>query len=267
LTSGDTADHAPRRRFRAERRWQPEPSWPPAPEGWQLLVEDPTTAPLETPPELQDAFRVTSGYDQFAIASLACSILGSVLFGIGFLLGIGFGIVALRRIRRSRAMGRGLAIAGISISVVLLSVATVIIGIGLTRGRSPQDEAASRGLVYLADLRTGDCLMYPSNVVNLFTVEATTCTAPHDAQVIHTFQATPGQNGGYPGNTALEKQADLICTTRALNSLDPDLLSDTLEVFYFYPSPESWDPTEEKEQSVQCLVRSDSITLTQSLLP
>ena len=117
--------------------WQPDPSWPPAPEGWQLLVEDPTTAPLETPPELQDAFRVTSGYDPFAIASLACSILGGVL------LGIGFGIVALRRIRRSRAMGRGMAIAGISISTALLGVATVVIGIGLTRGWHPLDETAS----------------------------------------------------------------------------------------------------------------------------
>ena len=160
-----------------------------------------------------------------------------------------------------------MAIAGISISTALLGVATVVIGIGLTRGWHPLDETASPRPATLSDLRTGDCFTYPSDDSNVIMVEVTPCTVPHDAQVFGTFQITPLEDGSYPGDSAVEEQAELLCTTKALNSFDRDLLSGTLNIVYSSPTEETWDPMEEPEQSVQCLVRSDSITLTQSLLP
>ena len=60
----------------------------------------------------------------FAIASLACSVVLSWLFGIGGVLGIIFGILAIKQCARQGDRGRGLAIAGIIVGgiVVLLWV-------------------------------------------------------------------------------------------------------------------------------------------------
>ncbi|ORV52564.1 hypothetical protein AWC05_24080 [Mycobacterium florentinum] len=54
-----------------------------------------------------------------AIASLVCSLLGW-LCGIGPILGIIFGILALGKIKQTGEGGRGLAIAGIAIGAVLI---------------------------------------------------------------------------------------------------------------------------------------------------
>lgn len=81
----------------------------------------------------------TSGY---AIASLICSILGFIgVFGLGPILGIIFGHLAIREIDRSRGLlqGRGMAQAGlilgyISLGLVLLVllffIAVFVLGIG-----------------------------------------------------------------------------------------------------------------------------------------
>ena len=78
----------------------------------------------------------------FAIASLICSILGFIGFaGIGSILGVVFGHMAIREIDRSngRTQGRGMAQAGlilgyigvgIIVLVVLFFVIVTIIGIG-----------------------------------------------------------------------------------------------------------------------------------------
>lgn len=83
----------------------------------------------------------TSGY---AIASLVCSLLGYVgVFGIGPLLGVIFGHLALREIKNSNGMlqGRGMAQAGlilgyIALGIVVLAIAffliVAIIGAGAT---------------------------------------------------------------------------------------------------------------------------------------
>lgn len=83
----------------------------------------------------------TSGY---AIASLVCSLLGYIgVFGIGPLLGIIFGHMAIREIDRSNGVlqGRGLAQAGlilgyIALGLVVLAIVffalILIVGVGAT---------------------------------------------------------------------------------------------------------------------------------------
>jgi hypothetical protein len=73
----------------------------------------------------------------FAIASLVCSLLGIVLVFVGPLLGLIFGLVALRQLERSRAGGRGLAIAGMIVGgVVLVLNIAVLVAIGTGHGSS-----------------------------------------------------------------------------------------------------------------------------------
>lgn len=66
----------------------------------------------------------------FAIASLVCAIVLAVLFGIGSVLGVGFGIVGLRQCRAHHEGGRGLAIAGIVIGGIgILFWLLVLVGL------------------------------------------------------------------------------------------------------------------------------------------
>jgi hypothetical protein len=126
--------------------WQPDPSWPAPPPGWQLwLPEDETPAapalpfapPFTPPPSAARLYsphppyqypagspyggppygpaQATSG---LAIASLVLGIAGFLT--ITAVAGIVLGIVALTQLRSRYQRGRGLAIAGITVSAVWL---------------------------------------------------------------------------------------------------------------------------------------------------
>jgi hypothetical protein len=71
------------------------------------------------PPPPGAAYPQAVGTNGMAIASLVCSLLGW-LCGIGPILGIIFGILALNKIKQTGEGGRGLAIAGIAIGAVLI---------------------------------------------------------------------------------------------------------------------------------------------------
>ncbi len=64
-----------------------------------------------------------AGTNGMAIASLVCSVLGWAC-GLGPILGIVFGFVALNQIKQSGQSGRGLAMAGIIIGAV-----TIVVGV------------------------------------------------------------------------------------------------------------------------------------------
>jgi NhaP-type Na+/H+ and K+/H+ antiporter len=58
--------------------------------------------------------------NRFAVASLVLSALW--LFGLGSLLGVVFGHIALNQIKRSNELGRGLAIGGLVLGYLALAV-------------------------------------------------------------------------------------------------------------------------------------------------
>jgi hypothetical protein len=64
--------------------------------------------------------------DGMAIAALVCGLCGFLCFVPG-ILGVIFGIVALRRVNRDRAEGKGLAIAGIVTGAVWVALLLVFI--------------------------------------------------------------------------------------------------------------------------------------------
>ncbi|MEE6135526.1 DUF4190 domain-containing protein [Mycobacterium sp. 050128] len=97
----------------------PGPSYPPGPGG-----NYPPPAPGYAPPP-GPGYPAAVGTNGMAIASLVCSLLGW-LCGIGPILGIIFGIIALGKIKQTGEGGRGLAIAGIAIGAVLIVVGIVV---------------------------------------------------------------------------------------------------------------------------------------------
>jgi Domain of unknown function (DUF4190) len=64
-----------------------------------------------------------AGTNGMAIASLVCSLVGW-LCGLGPILGVVFGVIALNQIKQSGQEGRGLALAG-----VIIGTATIVIGV------------------------------------------------------------------------------------------------------------------------------------------
>jgi hypothetical protein len=65
-----------------------------------------------------------------AIASLVSSLVGLLCFGIGPLLGLVFGFIALNQIKQTGESGRGMAIAGIVISGAIIAMFIVFMIIG-----------------------------------------------------------------------------------------------------------------------------------------
>ncbi|BBX40392.1 DUF4190 domain-containing protein [Mycobacterium simiae] len=87
----------------------PGPSYPPPP-GY--------------PPPQGSIYPPAAGTNGMAIASLVCSLLGWIC-GVGPILGIIFGVLALGKIKETGQGGRGLAIAGIAIGSVLIVLLTI----------------------------------------------------------------------------------------------------------------------------------------------
>jgi hypothetical protein len=72
----------------------------------------------------------------FAIASLVCSLAGILVWFLGPLLGIVFGLVALKQIPRLGQGGRGLAIAGVSVGTIVLLLNVLFVIAAVTTGPS-----------------------------------------------------------------------------------------------------------------------------------
>lgn len=133
--------------------WQPPPPYPGsppspygAPGGW--ASQPPQYPPYGAPPGTwgQPPYGWGSGYypqppatNGFAIASLVLSLTPFLVIGLGWgsLLGLIFGIVALRQTARDGTRGRGLALAGVIIGAIgLLVVIAIAVGVAVTNGSS-----------------------------------------------------------------------------------------------------------------------------------
>ena len=204
--------------------------------------------------------------------AIAAFVLG--LLGV-WILGIVLGIVALRRIRGTLQQGRGLAIAGITLSCVWLIVMVLVIVIGLpassggTGGSSAPSGSASSGASHSVDpftLVTGDCFDNPTPTAGqtqtVTTVVQTSCTAPHNAQIFATFTVT-GSQLSYPGDAKMHSLASSGCTSRVQPSLNGSKLTGSMSIRFLYPLQPAWLSG---HRTISCIVYNPAPTLTWSLL-
>jgi hypothetical protein len=142
--------------------------------------------------------------DGLAVASLIVSC-SSLVVGLSAPVGLGLGIAALRRIRRTGAQGRGLAIAGIVVGGIMTAAAVVLVAffvlfaIGMSSMSSSSDPdswSSSSGssvddempaYVLRTDLRPGDCLLDVPATYDLSDAVAVGCDQPHTAEVLSTL--------------------------------------------------------------------------------
>ena len=205
-----------------------------------------------------------------AIAAFVLGLLGVVI------LGVIFGVVALRRIGRTHQAGKGLAVAGIALSVAWVAVAVVLAVVagslfGTATPASPGVAAslppgASGQSVDPFTLTAGDCFDNPTPTAGqtqtVTAVVQTSCTAPHNAQIFATFTVS-GSKLSYPGDAKMHSLASSGCTSRVQPSLNGSKLTDSMSIRFLYPLQPAWLAG---HRTISCIVYNPAPTLTSSLL-
>lgn len=174
------------------------------------------------------------GREGFSIASLVLGIIPV----FGGILAIAFGIVAMRRIRRSHQDGRGMAIVGIVLGTGWMLLFGALIAVALTSGpdRGTDGSVVTGGSVTSNGLRVGDCASsIPSGEV--ITVDLVPCAKPHRAEVYGDF-ALAGAD--FPGKPEVLRFADGGCTDRLIAYVGR-ARADGFEIHYVIPTAEGWD--------------------------
>ncbi|MBO0816579.1 MAG: DUF4190 domain-containing protein, partial [Actinobacteria bacterium] len=219
----------------------------------------------------------TGKADPFAIASLLLGLVGITV--IGAVLGIVFGVMALRRIRRTGQRGRGMAIAGLAFSAIWL----VLIGafFAFSAGKSPAQPPAAGGhssspaanpnasashgplSTNVFALRPGQCFQNPpasQTVLGVTYVTVVSCSKPHNAQAFVQF-AVKGTS--WPGTEALKRQADTGCRARIKGNVQASELKASMTLHYLYPLQASWASG---HRTITCLIVNSKPNLKGSLL-
>jgi Septum formation len=105
-------------------------------------------------------------------------------------------------------------------------------------------------------LRAGDCI---NSSPNGLSVTILSCATPHEAEVFATFSLT---GSSWPGEVAVQQQANNGCANRIASYLDPQLLTAGLIQQYVYPNQDAWQAN---VRTVVCEVSSPSGTLSGSV--
>ena len=92
------------------------------------------------PPQGPGYPQQSSGTNGMAIASLVCSLLGWLCV-IGPILGLVFGFIALNQIKQTGQGGRGMALAGIIIGVLVIVVGIILVFVGAIFGSTDKDRS------------------------------------------------------------------------------------------------------------------------------
>jgi hypothetical protein len=270
--------------FTPQPGWQPDPSWPPPPPGWQLWInedqqpEDPSQpinpgqpgAPPPasswngqygspgTPYGLAGQPPATGPTSGWAIASFVLGLLSVAV------LSVIFAIIALRRIKRLRQRGRGLAIAGLALSgfwVVVVVAALVAANAGKATRSATTGVITHRGHINAFSLRVGDCFDNPVGARAVNTVTAIPCDQRHNAQIYAKFKLT-GSDFSYPGAAVVEHRARSGCNAR-IGSVNKSMTTTAMTVRILLPEKTSWVAG---QRTVSCMIVNPTATLTTSLL-
>ena len=169
----------------------------------------PPPYPVAPPPLSRPWNGKTNG---FSIASLALS-----LFGCIGLLSIVFGIIGLRQsIRNGDRRGRAYAIAGLTVSGLVVTAFAVVIAVAVARevadGPDRDATGAVRGerSIRLVDLRAGDCIADVDEQSGNY-VDVVPCSTPHDTEVFAVYELP---DGPWPGTEPMRQKTDAECEKR-----------------------------------------------------
>ncbi len=97
-------------------------------------------------------------------------------------------------------------------------------------------------------MRVGQCIVLPEGETAT-TVETTGCTREHDAEV---FYVTSADDGDFPGEVELNKQAESVCIANFEDYVGSSYLSSSLDATWMIPTKDSWAHS---DRAIVCLAR------------
>jgi hypothetical protein len=221
--------------------------------------------------------------DGLAIASLATSVGGIIVAGgITGPVGLGLGIAALVRIRRSGKRGKGMAIAGVvvggltTLGWIAFIVTVIVLGAngsfdntgsfgGTATAQAPSessaDDTGAPGPYHLrADVVRGTCLDTYPQTYDMHDAAVVDCATNHGAEVVALVTMTGPvefDGGGSPVGDAYDA-ADGECFDDVYG-----LLGDVSDAYYadiYFPDPGAWPG----ESQGYCVLASDTDDLVGS---
>jgi hypothetical protein len=145
------------------------------------------------------------------------------------------------------------------LAVILIIVAILVVAAGVfavvTHTFKPRTKVAYQ-VPAVFKLRQGDCF---NSGQNDLAVTVLPCASSHDSEVFATFRLT---ESSWPGNTAVQAQAQAGCTDRIAGYMSPELAATSFDQEYFYPDQLAWQAG---VRSVICEVRSTNGPITGSV--
>jgi hypothetical protein len=170
----------------------------------------------------------TERTDGFAIAAFLCGLVGLVP------LAALFGIRALVRTNRS---GRGLAVAGLALSVLWLGVGVVKVApVLFAHPAATLAQLTSDGKDSIHALATGDCFDSGADGEHVTRIP---CEKPHDEQIFNRIDVGETADA-YPGLEAIREPALTTCRIAAAAYFTTGTPPSGLEFFVHLPTRESW---------------------------
>jgi hypothetical protein len=179
-----------------------------------------------------------------AILSLVFGVLG------GILISIILGIVALTQIPKKGQKGKGLAIAGLTISglwLVGIVAAIAIFGDG-EPDRDASGQVTTTQNTRADKLRVGDCVSEISEAAEVRDLELVPCDQPNGGKVFAVFELPAGK---WPGLTGVQAAAEKGCVDRW--TATGKQLADGEDIIYLHPVETGWSLG---DRGTTCLVTS-----------
>jgi hypothetical protein len=171
------------------------------------------------------------------------------------LLGGILGVAGLRQIKRRGQRGRGLAIAGVTLS----SVGTLFVALMITLAvLGVFDEGNTK----VEDIKVGQCFNTVGSSLSDYdsgasgrstTVDVISCDRGHDAEAFAVFTLDPSLGESYPGVDQVSQEASGQCAGYASQYLNGGQLPTDMGLYYYMPPKSAWD---RGERGVTCFFGS-----------
>jgi hypothetical protein len=191
--------------------------------------------------------RTTNG---MSIAALVVGLLPCIPF-----LGLIFGLVGLKQVKRRGERGKGMAVAGITLSSVWTLGLAALIVLAATG-------VLDDGNTQVVDLKAGQCFNTVDAKLSDFgsdkdtrstTVDVVDCADAHDAEAFAVYEIQSGSDDPYPGVDGVTQDAQTNCVKYGRTYLDGKVPPSSDKLYFYLPPAANWA---KHERSVICFFGS-----------
>ena len=186
--------------------------------------------------------------------AIAAFVVGLVVPLLGVFIAIPLAVVALVRIGKTGAGGKGLAIAGIVLSVLWWVGAFAMAFVGMMHEveRNDAGEITEAGPIAPSEIRRGDCVNIPDPAqpgeFDPLDLKAVPCSEAHNAQAL---AVVPLRGDQFPGQRAIDRRTAQSCVN-AYTALSDVSGNPDYDLYRIGPTKALW--ADEDARRVLCFV-------------